>query len=304
MARALFIGTQSPLSAGGLAGWLASGNEVAAFWSAAPGIVPEKFGAPRLGPARLLARHGIPNVTVHRLSKWPEVVDAAAATGADVLITCATSMIVPQTLLAHFGERAVNLHRAMLPEYRGPSPYLPMLLDGRGDSDGGVTLHVLSPVIDEGDIIAQRRVPFAENGGHFTSWYAALIHASFGLTRDELPRYLHGEIAARPQTGGSYRKTGLPVIIPPSADAHSVSQMLDRAGSTMHLVVQLPGRRRPVRVVSVTRQRARTGAPPALGLLTAELDFADARLTLRRATGLERRLEKWRLARLLRPLQL
>lgn len=295
---------QSPLSAGSLAGWLASGNEVAAFWSAAPGILPERFGAPRLGPARLIARHGIPNVTVPRLSKWPAVVDAAAATGADVLITCATSMIVPQTLLAHFGSRAVNIHPTMLPEYRGPSPYLPMLLDGRGDSHGGVTLHVLSPGIDEGDIIAQRRVPFAENGGHFTLWYAALIRASFGLMRDDLPRYLHGEIVARQQTGGSYRKVSSPVIIPHSADAESVSQMLGRAGSTMQLVIELPGRRRPVRVVSVTRKRARTGAPPTLALLTVELDVADARLTLRRATSLERSLEKWRLARLLRPLQL
>ncbi len=89
MARALFIGMQSPLSAGGLAGWRASGNEVAAFWSADPGIRPYRFGAPRLGTARLLDRHGIPNVTVPRLSKWPDVVDTAAATGADVLITWA-----------------------------------------------------------------------------------------------------------------------------------------------------------------------------------------------------------------------
>src|SRR5690606_2466757 len=106
------------------------------------------------------------------------------------------------------------------------------------------------------------------------------------------------------QTGGSYRKLSSPVIIPHSADAESVSQMLDRAGSTMQLVVELPGRRRPVRVVSVMRKGARTGARPTLGLLTVELDVGDARLALRRATGLERRLEKWRLARLLRPLQL
>jgi hypothetical protein len=69
LAKALFIGTQSPLAAGSLAGWLASGNEVAAFWSADPGIRPDRFGSPRLGPASLLDRHGIPNVTVRRLSK-------------------------------------------------------------------------------------------------------------------------------------------------------------------------------------------------------------------------------------------
>ncbi len=295
---------RSPLTAGALAGWLASGNEVAEFWSAAPGLAQDKFGAPRLGPARLIARHGIKAVTVPWLSKWPEVVDAAAATGADVLITCATPMIVPDNLLAHFGARAVNVHPAMLPEYRGPSPYLPMLLDGRGDTDAGVTLHVLSRGIDEGDIVAQQAVPFSQSGGHFTDWYAALIRASHDLMRDQLPAYLTGTTAARRQSGGSYHKVASPVIIGPTSDASSVQRMLERAGSTLQLAVELPGRRRPVTVMRVVRRTAPTGAPPSLGVLTIEMDFADARLTLRRATGVERRMERWQLARLLRPLQL
>jgi len=304
LARALFIGARSPLAAGALSGWLASGNEVAEFWTAEPGLRPRRFGAPRLSPAGLLARHGIRQVTVPRLSKWPGVIDAVAATGADLLITCATPMIVPDTVLAHFGPRAVNLHPAMLPEYRGPSPYLPMLLDGRGDSDGGTTLHVLSSGIDEGDIIAQEAVSYSAAGGRFHDWYAALIHASYRLMRDELPRYLAGEIKARPQAGGSYAKLRLPHVIETRLGGGLVEQILERAGSSLQLAVAVPGWKREVRVTRLLRSRPKTGEPAQLRALTIEMDFADARLTLSRATGIERVLANWRLARALAPLQL
>jgi methionyl-tRNA formyltransferase len=304
LARALFIGTRSPLAAGALSGWLASGNEVAEFWSDAPGVKPERFGAPRLSPAGLIARHRIKNLTVPWLSRWPGLMDAVEASGADLLITCATHMIVPDVLLARFGGRAVNLHPALLPEYRGPSPYLPMLLDGRGDSDGGTTLHVLSSGIDEGDIIAQEAVPYSAAGGRFPSWYAALVGASYRLMRDELPRYLSGELVARPQVGGSYAKLQQPHVIEPGLGAARVGQMLDRAGSTFQLAVAFPDRKREIRVTRLLRSAPRTGEPARLRALSIEMDFADARLTLRRATGLERRLTQWQLARALKPLQL
>lgn len=304
MARALFVGSRSPLVAGALSGWLASGNEVAEFWAGAPGVGARRFGTPRLSPAGLLARHGIRHVTVPRLSKWPGLLEAVDATGADLLITCSTSMIVPDILLARFGKRAVNLHPALLPEYRGPSPYLPMLLDGRGDSDGGVTLHVLCSGIDEGAIIAQEAVSFSAAGGRYPDWYAALIHASYRLMRGELPRYLAGDLEALPQVGGSYIKMRLPHVIEPRLRAGLVEQMLERGGSTMQLAVAMPGRKREVRVTRVLRSRPKTGRPAQLRALSVEMDFADARLTLSRATGLERGLAQWRLARALKPLQL
>ncbi|RYH94764.1 MAG: hypothetical protein EON48_19210, partial [Acetobacteraceae bacterium] len=259
---------------------------------------------PRLSPAGLIARHGIKNLTVPRLSRWPELMEAVDATGADLLITCATSMIVPDILLAQFGPLAVNLHPALLPDYRGPSPYLPMLLDGRGDRNGGSTLHVLSSGIDEGDIIAQEAVPYTQSGGRFPDWYAALIGASYRLMRDALPRYLAGELVAQPQSAGSYTKLRLPHVLDPALGAAQVGQVLERGGSTLQIAVVVPGRRREVRVTRVLRSRPRSGEPARLRALSVEMDFADARLTLHRATGLERRLTQWQLARALKPLQL
>lgn len=304
MARALFIGARSSLSAGALAGWLDSGNQVAAFWSGEPGVKADPFGAPRLSPGGLLSRHGIPNVTVPRLSKWPGLMDAVDASGADLLITCATRMIVPDRMLEHFGRRAVNVHPAMLPEYRGPWPYLPMLLDGRGDADGGVTLHVLSSGIDEGEIVAQERVPYSAFGADFTDWYAALIHASCRLVRDRLPAYLEGGIAAVPQTGGSYHGLSPPLVLDPSLAASDIRRMIERAGSTMRLAVRVPGRAREVRVGRMLRSAPRAGKPLTLSSFTVEMDVADARVTLLRITGMARQWARWRLAWALRPLQL
>jgi len=304
LARALFIGTRSPLAAAALAGWLASGNEGAEFWGDAPGVKPERFGTPRLSPAGLIRRHGIKNVTVSRLKKWPGLMEAVDATGADLLITCATHMIVPDIMLERFGTRAVNLHPALLPEYRGPSPYLPMLLDGRGDRDGGATLHILSPGIDEGDIIAQEAVPFSAAGGRYTPWYAELVGASYRLMRDALPRYLAGEIVARAQVGGHYVKRPQPHILAPELSRAEVAQVLERAGSTFQVAVRVPGRKGPVRVTRLLRARPRTGETAQARALSVEMDFADARLTLHRATGLERGLAQWQLARALKPLQL
>lgn len=238
------------------------------------------------------------------MSKWPELPGALEQVDADVLITAATKWIVPQCMLDRFGQRAVNFHPTLLPEYRGPSPYLPMLLDGRGDIDGGVTMHVLSAGIDEGDIIAQRPVPYSASGGSFTPWYAELIFAIFRLARDELPRYLASGTTLTPQVGGRYVKMRAPYLLDPGSSAAEIRELLGRAGSTYGMVVSVAGRRRKVIVTRVMREMPLAGTGPQLNPLSVELDFADARLRLSRPTKLQRELAKWELAWRLRPLQL
>ena len=58
---------------------------------------------------------------------------------------------------------AVNVHPALLLLDRGPLPLFWCFR--RGDTDSGVTLHVLSPGLDEGAIIAQRHVPVPRRRG-------------------------------------------------------------------------------------------------------------------------------------------
>lgn len=238
------------------------------------------------------------------MSTWPDLPGALEQVDADVLITAATKWIVPQSMLDRFGKRAVNIHPTLLPEYRGPSPYLPMLLENRGDTDGGVTLHVLSAGIDEGDIIAQRRVPFSASGGSFTSWYAELSLAVLQLARDELPRYFASGTTVTPQVGGRYVKMHAPYILEPGSSAAQVRELLSRAGSTYGMAVHVAGRQRKVIVTKVLREMPLAGSGARLSPLSVELDFADARLRLSRPTRLQRALARWELAWRLRSLQL
>jgi methionyl-tRNA formyltransferase len=53
----------------------------------------------------------------------------------------------------------INLHFSYLPKYRGCYPIAWALING--ENYGGVTLHYISPGIDNGDIIAQKKVPIS-----------------------------------------------------------------------------------------------------------------------------------------------
>ena len=68
---------------------------------------------------------------------WPELIDAASIAA----VKCA----------------ALNLHPSLLPAYRGPDPIHEQLR--AGDHRFGVSLHLLSPQFDRGDIVAQAVLP-------------------------------------------------------------------------------------------------------------------------------------------------
>lgn len=74
--------------------------------------------------------------------------------GVDTIITVYWPFILP-TQLIDLAELTINFHPALLPLNRGWYPHVYNLLNG---SPAGVTLHQLSPAVDEGDIWAQKTV--------------------------------------------------------------------------------------------------------------------------------------------------
>jgi methionyl-tRNA formyltransferase len=52
---------------------------------------------------------------------------------------------------------AINLHPSILPRNRGPNPFFWSIRNG--DSDTGVTAHLLAEELDAGDVCLQRRIP-------------------------------------------------------------------------------------------------------------------------------------------------
>jgi phosphoribosylglycinamide formyltransferase-1 len=73
--------------------------------------------------------------------------------------------IGPATLKA-FGGRILNIHPALLPKYGGKGMYGARVHEqvlASGDTETGVTIHVVTGEYDAGAILAQRRVPVYKN---------------------------------------------------------------------------------------------------------------------------------------------
>jgi methionyl-tRNA formyltransferase len=54
---------------------------------------------------------------------------------------------------------AINIHPSLLPKFRGPSPFYWII--AKGETESGITAHLMSEKIDGGDIIAQIRFPIS-----------------------------------------------------------------------------------------------------------------------------------------------
>lgn len=211
--QSLFILSPSLMTAFVLRAWVQAGHGIAAvWWTGQDPMQPRKPGLgsmafPDFDTARLLKRLNIAPRRIPLLRQWPAMLDEARSSGADVLVSLMTMQKIPTGLIALFDGRAVNLHPALLPQYRGPSPITGMLLDATADRFGGVTLHCLDSTLDTGPIIAQRSCPRSA-ARDVLDWNHHLAEAAADLVANDLPAYLRGEIAALPQdpASGSYRK--------------------------------------------------------------------------------------------------
>lgn len=295
---AILITEKSWISARVIDAWLAKGNRIAEIWCFDQESVllrPPRslFGRffPGWDVSRLLARHRVP-VRLHPpLKNWEKAPQRATEVGADLLMTLMTHQIVPASLLDHFNGRAVNIHPALLPHYKGPSPRAGMLLDGKADMAGGVTLHVLSPGIDEGPIIASRAVPrsLARNDQH---WDGLQAEAAGQLAAGPLLDYLSGRLEAVPQQpgSGSYRRVAASEFtIGPAIGADRARWICETLGGANRLICTGPDGKNVAQVVGFARHLGPpTGAAPRLGPGYIEVDVKDARLRLRRRNPLSK----------------
>lgn len=126
-----------------------------------------------------------------------EVFDSPAAMPeADFLISVQYHRILQPADLAKARIAAANLHMAPLPEYRGCNQFSFAIL--HGDTEFGTTLHRMTPGIDSGDILAERRFPI---GPDLTvdELYAKTYDATLELFRASLGPFLRGELTPVPQ---------------------------------------------------------------------------------------------------------
>jgi len=107
----------------------------------------------------------------------------------DIALVVGCRLIIPEAIytLPPLGTLAV--HDSLLPEYRGFAPLNWAIING--ETEGGVTLFYLNPIMDGGDIVGQKQIPI---GPHDTGpeIYNKVCRDTVDLVIEYWPRLAEG----------------------------------------------------------------------------------------------------------------
>ena len=119
-----------------------------------------------------------------------------AALRPDVCVVAAYGKILPREVLEVPPRGCVNVHASLLPRFRGAAPIQWAIASG--DAKTGVCLMRMDEGLDTGPVIACRELAIRP-GETSQSLHDALSELGGRLLREELPRYLAGELRPVPQ---------------------------------------------------------------------------------------------------------
>lgn len=155
-----------------------------------------------LGPnaallAPVLGEH-LSRASEERVSRESVVADEIEA-----IVSFGHRHIVPAGVLDAVDGRALNLHISLLPWNRGADPNLWSWLE---NTPKGVTVHWMSPELDQGDIAGQRSMTL-DAGSTLRETYDVLRDAIVELFAEVWPAVLTGNAPRLAQpAGGSYHR--------------------------------------------------------------------------------------------------
>lgn len=84
----------------------------------------------------------------------------------DYIVLAGYLQLLPKPVVRAYKNRIVNIHPALLPKYGGKGMYgqnVHKAVLESGDSESGVTVHVVDEIYDNGKILEQVKVPVVEN---------------------------------------------------------------------------------------------------------------------------------------------
>jgi len=145
--------------------------------------------------AAIAEAHGIPVATPDDVNT-PAFVALVRSLAPDALLSAYFRQILGPELLAIPARGAFNMHGSLLPKYRGRAPVNWVLVEG--ETVTGVTLHVMDPKPDRGDIVGQREIPIADEDTARTL-HGKTAAAAGDLLRELWPRIEAGTAPRVPQ---------------------------------------------------------------------------------------------------------
>jgi UDP-4-amino-4-deoxy-L-arabinose formyltransferase / UDP-glucuronic acid dehydrogenase (UDP-4-keto-hexauronic acid decarboxylating) len=145
--------------------------------------------------AELASKHRIPVFAPMDInhSLWVEKVKEL---NPDILFSFYYRQLIQRQILDVPKAGCLNLHGSLLPKYRGRVPINWVLVNG--EKETGVTLHYMTPHADDGDIVAQKKIPISDDDTALT------LHRKAARTAEELldeflPRIQSGTAPRTPQ---------------------------------------------------------------------------------------------------------
>ena len=119
---------------------------------------------PAAGGLEKARARGIPTAVVdHRPFKGDraafeaELLKPILNAGADLVCLAGFMRVLTAGFVGHFAGRMLNIHPSLLPKYPGLHTHQRAL--DAGDAQAGCTVHEVTPVLDDGPILGQARVP-------------------------------------------------------------------------------------------------------------------------------------------------
>lgn len=146
--------------------------------------------------------HGVPVLTPESINS-PEFLDELRRIDPDLVVSISCPQIFGSELLHLPRLGCVNVHSALLPNYRGMLPTFWVL--AQGETNTGVTVHYMNVGIDGGGIIAQRDIPIDAQETLQSLMRKCKVVAS-QLVLETVDRFRAGPVAAAPNPPdeGSY----------------------------------------------------------------------------------------------------
>lgn len=75
----------------------------------------------------------------------------------DVICLAGFMRVLSEAFVNHWPGKILNIHPSLLPKYKGLHTHARAI--EAGDAEAGCTVHVVTPALDDGPILAQARVP-------------------------------------------------------------------------------------------------------------------------------------------------
>ncbi|MEM9188427.1 MAG: methionyl-tRNA formyltransferase [Myxococcota bacterium] len=148
-------------------------------------------------PVKELAlREGVPHILQPTKVRTAAFAETLRGFEADVSVVVAYGRILPLRVLNAARLGALNVHASLLPKLRGAAPIQWSIV--RGHRETGVCLMQMDEGMDTGPVLAVRRTPIGpeETAGELAERLSGLGGV---IIRDELPRFLAGELTAEAQ---------------------------------------------------------------------------------------------------------